>query len=164
MARGKISTGFAEHTIFAIIVYGLFLVILNWFDVKLTDLQYVVTFGLMIIAALFPDTDTNSKGQDIFYTFFVLLDLYLIIAKRWQEAAILGFIAMWPVVSKHRGWTHSVLAAFILPLPLLFPEFMNVPTVLTGSIAYAATVSGYLSHIFLDRTQNGILRVIFFWK
>ena|SRR3990167_8127890 len=161
---GKISTGYVEHTIFAVLVYGLFVAAINWFGVDLSNLEYLVTFGLMIIAALFPDTDTNSKGQDIFYTFFVLLDLYLIITKQWQEAAILGFIAMWPVVSKHRGWTHSVLAAFILPLPLLFPEFLKVPIVLTGSVAYSATVVGYLSHIFLDRTQNGVLRALFFWK
>ena len=159
----KVTTGFAEHSFTAIVFYGMFIFVTWAFGIKIVGWEYLIILGLVWLAALFPDTDTNSKGQDIFYTFFVAVDLYLIFNQSWKEAAILGLIAMFPVVSHHRGWTHSFLAAFILPLPLIFPEFLNVPTILTGWIMYSAVVIGYLSHILLDKSQNSCLRFLFFW-
>ena len=158
-----VTTGFTEHSITAVVFYGLFIFVTWAFGIKIVGWEYLIIFGLLYLAALFPDTDINSKGQDIFYTFFVAVDLYLIFTGKWKEAAILGLVAMFPVVSHHRGWTHSLLAAIILPLPLVFPEFLHVPTILTGWLMYSAVVTGYLSHILLDRSQNSCLRFAFFW-
>lgn len=158
-----VTTGFAEHSITAIVLYCLFILMVRLIGIDISGWQYLIIFGLLYLAALFPDTDTNSVGQDIFYTFFVIVDLYLIFTQKWKEAAILGLIAMFPVVSHHRGWTHSFLAAIILPLPLLFPEFLQVPTILTGWLMFLAVVVGYLSHLLLDKSQNSCLRFLFFW-
>lgn len=164
----RISTGWKEHTMVGLLVFaGLYFILRELGYLPTDPLQILLMFSLTILAALFPDIDTNSKGQDIFYGALVIIDGYLIYQKLYHEAAILGFLALMPVVTQHRGWTHSYLAAIILPLPLLYPDLFHIPVLFSGSVMYAAAVSGYVSHIFIDRTQNGllngILKLVFFW-
>lgn len=65
-----VTTGFAEHSVTAIVFYGLFIFVTWTFGIKIVGWEYLIILALIWLAALFPDTDTNSKGQDIFYTFF----------------------------------------------------------------------------------------------
>lgn len=164
----KISTGWKEHTLVGVVVFiSLFFALQSIRQLPNDPIQLGIMFGLTILAALFPDVDTNSKGQDIVYGALVIIDGYLIYRGLYQEAAILGFLALMPVVTQHRGWTHSYLAALILPLPLLYPSIFHIPVLFSGSAMYAAAVSGYVSHIFIDKTQNGllngVLKILFFW-
>lgn len=164
----KISTGWREHTLVGALVFvGLYFGLKSFNYLPTDPLQILLMFSLTILAALFPDVDTNSKGQDIVYGALVIIDGYLLYRGLYQEAAILGFLALMPVVTQHRGWTHSYLAAFMLPLPLLYPTIFHIPVLFSGQVMYAAAVSGYVSHIFIDRTQNGllngVLKVLFFW-
>ena len=62
--------------------------------------------GISLLGALFPDTDTDSKGQNLFYSILVVIDLYLLATKDYKTAAILGFCALLPALGHHRGWTH----------------------------------------------------------
>jgi membrane-bound metal-dependent hydrolase YbcI (DUF457 family) len=110
--------------------------------------------GLMVISILFglwPDVDTNSKGQDIFYGIAILVDIGLILTHRMEAAAILGLVSMTPTIGKHRGWTHSKLAMLVVPaaifaLPLLYrPDLMHL-----SWLIYGAAVTGYFSHLLLD--------------
>ncbi len=114
--------------------------------------QFVV--GLYVVALLFglwPDVDTNSKGQDIFMRAGFVLDIILIWQGYIEVAAILGLLAMTPIIGKHRGWTHNKLAMFIVPLPLLIVPYLYKPSLLpTMTIVYTAAVIGYFSHLLLD--------------
>lgn len=164
----KISTGWKEHTLIGFLVFvGLYFVFRELGYLPLGPTQVLLMFSLTVLASLFPDVDTNSLGQDIVYGVLIIVDAYLIYKGLYKEAAILGFLAMTPVVAEHRGWTHSYLTATILPLPLLYPSIFHLPVLFSGSIMYAAAVSGYVSHIFIDRTQNGllngVLKILFFW-
>lgn len=163
----KIATGWKEHTLIGALVFVGFYFVLRYLSITLEPLQLLLAFSLTVLAALFPDVDTNSKGQDIVYGALVIIDGYLLFRNFYKEAAILGFLALMPVVTQHRGWTHSYLAAFILPLPLLYPAIFHIPVLFSGSILYAAAVNGYVSHIFIDKTQNGlfngVLKIVFFW-
>lgn len=108
-------------------------------------------FIVAILFGLFPDIDTNSKGQDIFYGIAFITDIMLLFIGEIQAAAYLGLIAMLPVLGKHRGWTHSKLAMVLIPLPILLLPYLYNPTALpVASMYYGAAVVGYFSHLLLD--------------
>jgi membrane-bound metal-dependent hydrolase YbcI (DUF457 family) len=110
--------------------------------------------GVMVVSvlfALFPDIDTNSKGQNIFFGLALVTDILLIYNGYIQAAAYLGLIAMLPVVGKHRGWTHSKLAMFLVPLPILVVPYLHNDNILPiSSVFYGAAVAGYFSHLLFD--------------
>ena len=118
----------------------------------LSDWQFVA--GLFIIAMLFglwPDVDTNSKGQNIFFGIAFIADVLLIATGRIEAAAYLGLLAMTPIVGRHRGWTHSKLAMILVPLPIVVVPYLNRSTILsTALLVYGSAVVGYFSHLLLD--------------
>lgn len=106
---------------------------------------------ISVLMALFPDIDTNSKGQNIFFGIALAFDVLLISTGNIQAAAYLGLIAMLPVVGKHRGWTHSKLAMVLVPLPIAIVPYLYSEKALSISlIYYGAAVAGYFSHLLLD--------------
>lgn len=107
--------------------------------------------GACLMFALWPDVDTNSKGQDLFYAIFFVADLVLIAARHFEEAAYLGLFAILPILGKHRGWTHTYWAMLVVPLPLVaLPYFLAPERPLAGLPFYGAAVAGYASHLMLD--------------
>lgn len=116
--------------------------------------DWQMTAGLLILAMLFalwPDIDTNSKGQDIFFGFGFALDVLLISQGYIEAAAYFGLLAMLPILSKHRGWTHSKISMILIPLPIVLVPYLNRSTILdTAIIFYGAAVAGYFSHLLLD--------------
>lgn len=108
-------------------------------------------FVIAILFGLFPDVDTNSKAQDIFIGFAFFVDVLLILNEQFQAAAYLGFIAMMPIITHHRGWTHSKWAMFVVPLPIIaIPYLANDAILPASSVYYAAAVAGYFSHLLFD--------------
>lgn len=108
--------------------------------------------GICILGALFPDIDTDSKGQTLFYVAFLALDAWLLYSRRFELAAWLGMLAVIPVIGQHRGWIHTWWAMLVLPLPIVL-----VPWLVFGhpweefSLVYGAFVLGYFSHLILDK-------------
>ncbi len=119
---------------------------------RLHEWQYVGSlFVVSILFGLWPDIDTNSKGQDIFFGLAFALDLLLIFTKHLEAAAYLGLLAMTPILGKHRGWTHSKLAMLVIPLPLVLVPYLYNPQQWQGALLlYGAAVIGYFSHLLLD--------------
>lgn len=117
-----------------------------------SDWQFTAfLFFIAMLFGLWPDIDTNSKGQDIFFGAGFLLDIVLIWQGYIEAAAYLGLIAMTPIVGKHRGWTHSKWAMFLIPLPIVIVSYLHRESVLpTTLIIYGAAVAGYFSHLLLD--------------
>lgn len=117
-------------------------------------------FVLSMLFGLFPDVDTNSKAQDIFLGTAFLVDVALVATGRIQAAAYLGLIAMLPIVSHHRGWTHTKWAMLVVPLPLLIvPYFYNHAVLPASIVYYGAAVAGYFSHLLLDGLIVKFIRV-----
>ncbi len=118
----------------------------------LSNWQMVI--GLFVVSILFglwPDIDTNSKGQDIFFGLAFIFDLMLILVGRIEAAAYLGLMAMTPIVGKHRGWTHRKLAMIVIPLPILIiPYIYNQNHLVPALLFYGAALTGYFSHLLLD--------------
>lgn len=108
-------------------------------------------FGLCLMFGLWPDVDTNSVGQNLFYTIFFVADIVLISTKHFEEAAYLGLFAILPILGKHRGWTHTWWAMLLVPSPLLLLPYLHFPErALAGLPFYGAAVVGYFSHLFMD--------------
>lgn len=108
-------------------------------------------FVIGMLFGLFPDVDTNSKAQDIFFGIIFPIDILLIINGNIQAAAYLGLIAMLPIIAHHRGWTHTKWAMFVVPLPILLVPYLYNDAILPSSIVYySAAVVGYFSHLALD--------------
>ncbi len=110
-----------------------------------------VLLGLTVMFGLWPDVDTNSKGQNLFYGIFFLVDAVLIATRRFEYAAYLGLFCILPVISKHRGWTHTFWAMLLIPAPFLALPYVLFPErPLAGLPFYGAAVVGYFSHLFMD--------------
>lgn len=126
--------------------------VLDRSGITLDDWQLLV--GLFVIAVLFglwPDVDTNSMGQNIFFGLAFAADIILIATGKFEAAAYLGLLAMTPIIGKHRGWTHSRLAMVLVPLPIILVPYLHNPHVLPQSLLiYGAAVTGYFSHLLLD--------------
>ncbi len=91
------------HTIGGLIVGGL--VIAGSYALKLGEMpdggvllkDAQLLAGILILSVLFglwPDVDTNSKAQDLFFGTAFLADIYLLINEQYPAAAFLGLIAM----------------------------------------------------------------------
>ena len=108
-------------------------------------------FIIAMLFGLFPDVDTKSKGQLLFYWAVFLLDALLIWTRHLEAAAYLGIVATLPLLGHHRGITHSKVAAFIVPLPIvIIPYLYNEKMLPISVVYYGAAVVGYLSHLLLD--------------
>ncbi len=110
--------------------------------------------SMLVVSGLFglwPDVDTNSKAQDLFIGIAFISDVLLIVTGYFQAAAFLGLLAMTPILGHHRGWTHSWVAAFLVPLPILIVPYISTEEFHeAGILLYIAAVAGYLSHLLLD--------------
>jgi membrane-bound metal-dependent hydrolase YbcI (DUF457 family) len=106
-----------------------------------------------LAGALFPDVDIKSKGQKYFY--YVIFALFVLLAcKGWlYHLSCFSFLAITPMLARHRGIFHSAWFVIVLPLivwmaiSMLFPAlsrpfFLNTLFFITGA----------LSHLFLDRS------------
>lgn len=126
--------------------------VLDRSGIALDDWQLLI--GLFVIAVLFglwPDVDTNSIGQNIFFGLAFVADIILIATGKFEAAAYLGLLAMTPIVGKHRGWTHSKLAMVLVPLPIVLVPYLHSQSILSQSLLiYGAAVAGYFSHLLLD--------------
>lgn len=121
-------------------------------NISLQDWQLLI--GLFVIAVLFglfPDVDTNSIGQNIFFGIAFIAMVILILTGKFEPAAYLGLLAMMPIVGKHRGWTHHKLAMILVPLPIVVIPYLNNHQIGTfGLLVYGSAVVGYFSHLLLD--------------
>lgn len=107
--------------------------------------------GLVVLFGIWPDIDINSRAQNLFYSIFFLIDVVLILSSEYEAAAYLGLLAMLPVISKHRGWTHSKLAVILVPSPFLIIPYLDNPgDPWVGLPYYLAAVVGYVSHLYFD--------------
>lgn len=117
-------------------------------------------FVLAMLFGLFPDVDTNSRAQDIFFGIVFPVDILLIWNGNIHAAAYLGLVAMLPIITHHRGWTHTKWAMLLVPLPiLLVPYWYSAASLPASAVYYGAAVAGYFSHLLLDGLITRYIRV-----
>jgi membrane-bound metal-dependent hydrolase YbcI (DUF457 family) len=107
--------------------------------------------GFCLAGALFPDIDTKSKGQYLFYAVLLVVDLGLLWQRNYEWAAWLGLAAIIPGVTPHRGWTHSLWAMLLIPVPIVALPVFFYGRDAGDFLPYAlACWLGYFSHLLLD--------------
>lgn len=183
---------FREHWIGGLTAYSVFFILSLVVSISVSiifglpfdwnptiSLNLVLIVGCFVVALLFglwPDVDIKSKSQKVFYTvLFVLNAVLIFVFKFYTAAALLGLFAMVPILSRHRGWTHSRITMillpglfFVIPIYLEYPRWSigsvelhdlidslfkweGLPDVLLDSLMfYLAGVIGYASHLYLD--------------
>jgi hypothetical protein len=103
------------------------------------------------IGALFPDIDTKSKGQKLFY--ICLLPLFILFfLQEWLLAnLILIFAAVVPLVVNHRGITHRLWFLFLVPATLALVLISYYPS-LRHEIIFCLLFFciGAFTHLWLD--------------
>lgn len=114
--------------------------------------QILALIGFCLLGGMFPDVDTDSKGQKLFYSILICVDLGLIYYRMYMWAAWLGLFSMLPAIGHHRGWTHTWWAMLVVPLPIIIIPalLLDGQSLLPFFRFYAAFVLGYFSHLLLD--------------
>jgi hypothetical protein len=150
--RGHIAGGIVVNTAYIAAIYIFANHVITKAGIRLEDWQLLVgLYVLAVLFALWPDVDTNSIGQNIFFGIAFIADILLIATGRFEAAAYLGLLAMTPIVGKHRGWTHSRIAMVLVPAPIVIVPYLHSPKLLPLCLLlYGAAVAGYFSHLLLD--------------
>ena len=104
-----------------------------------------------LLGSLFPDVDTKSLGQRLFYGLLTTAIIATIITQRWRPLAALSLVSVFPMLVHHRGIMHSIW--FVLTVPLSIPLviwYQNPSFNQTAWLIYGYFVAGAISHLFLD--------------
>ncbi len=107
---------------------------------------------ICLLGSLFPDIDIKSKGQGIFYRLLTVFLIYLSYKGLWDIFVIMSFLALLPLLSRHRGIFHKLW--FITGMPfivalVIWNSFPGHTVMLFSSALFFA--AGATSHIVLDR-------------
>ncbi len=115
--------------------------------------------GFSLLGSLFPDIDTKSKGQKIFYKILFFIIIYLFLIRHFFEIALLSILAMIPLISNHRAICHNIWFIMLMALGIIMCGYMIVPA-LIQVIIYDMLffVLGAASHIWLDMGIKKLLR------
>lgn len=150
--KGHIAGGLAAGVLYTVAMTAVPVEYLAEYARLLDDWQVLAAvFVIAMLFALFPDVDTNSKAQDIFFWLVFIVDVLLIWGGYFAAAALLGLIAMLPILTHHRGWTHAKWAMALVPLPIaLVPLLYSERLLPIAVVYYGAAVAGYFSHLLLD--------------
>ncbi len=110
--------------------------------------------GIYVLFSLWSDVDTNPTAQTLFYTVFLAIDGVLILTRQFEAAAFFGLLAILPVLSRHRKWTHRWWIALLVPFPMLLVPFLFYPDQpLVGVPLYGAAGLGHATHLLLRRRR-----------
>lgn len=113
-------------------------------------------WGLFALAgSLFPDIDTTSKGQKLFYILFMILIGFCIFFKRWLLCAAFALLLCVPIISRHRGLFHKWYFVTIFSVCSFIALKINAPAYLPALCwDLCFFTAGAYSHLLLDKIQS----------
>jgi len=120
-------------------------------------LIFLVFFNMFL--TLFPDVDSSkSKIRNIFAVILASITaVYLFLNSNFNFVYLLvGFISFYVIFrffpTKHRGFTHSFWFSIVLSILITLMIWITFGfSLLNLSIYFLLILSGYLSHLFLDK-------------
>lgn len=148
--------GYKGHIVGGTILYALILYPLFYL---MHPSWYLITewFLFLIAGSLFPDVDTKSKGQYLFYYAVAALLIFLFVHQCYELTAVCGILALVPLLVPHRGLFHETWFVILLPVAIAGIVIYCAPKYVTSIMVDTLFfIIGALSHLCLDR---GIKRV-----
>lgn len=116
-----------------------------------TFLQFMGCFACAILGSIFPDIDTTSKAQRLFFIFSSMVLLISIVFQAWLIFFNFSLISVIVMLLKHRTITHSAYFIFILSTLPIFFSLLVFQGIYTGAILSAMGFAvGAFSHLLLD--------------
>ena len=111
-----------------------------------------MSFACCLLGSLFPDVDTKSVGQKLFYYIMAGIITFTVIKKQWGLLSALSLISLFPLLVNHRGIIHTIWFVTLAPLVVPLIVSHNHPALaLLCWQAYVYFVTGALSHLILDK-------------
>jgi len=126
---------------------------------RLTNLILLQWLASCLLGSLFPDVDTKSKIQKLFYTGMLMLFVMLTMHGNIKAFIAASFIGLLPLLVNHRGIFHKPLfvCAIALTTSTLIASYMPDLSFIAYSNAGFFLV-GALSHIWLDMGLKRMMR------
>ena len=143
--------GYKAHIVGGVVTFSALSFVLNGY-LQSTPAMAMQLLGATILGALFPDVDIKSKGQGIFYKGMLVCLVLLLWKKQAYLFVIMSFLALVPVLVRHRGLFHQVWFVILMPIGIAFMVGQSFPiynVVLLKTACFFC--AGALSHIILDR-------------
>lgn len=113
-----------------------------------------------LLGALFPDIDTKSKGQKLFYTGIFIALIILFMQKKWYIASLVAPLALIPLLVNHRGIFHNLWFIILLAIIGIGISISLFPTAQNRIVCDALFfLGGAISHLALDRGMRKTLRL-----
>ena|SRR3990167_81970 len=113
-----------------------------------------------LIGSLFPDVDTKSKIQKLFYTVLLCIFIITLVQGSFTIFVILTFIGILPLIVHHRGLFHKPLFIASIALIAVLICCLYAPKLqyhLCLNLLFF--VSGAFSHIILDIGVKRFFRI-----
>lgn len=144
------------------LVGALFCYVVTIFGLALTTWSFPVLMQALIftcLGSLFPDIDTKSKGQKIFYFFGVIAVILLIMQQRYHLVACISVLGFVPLLVRHRGIFHNIwfctllVGGFVAVCSHIFP--IHSQSILRNGLFFFL---GLFSHLVLDFGLRRVLK------
>ena len=120
-------------------------------------------FLFCLLGSLFPDIDTKSKGQKVFYLLLLLFLIYCLVMQRWNLFVVVSLLGILPMLVRHRGLFHEIWFLFFIALfsTIIIKSLQSnyEHLLLANSWFFFA---GCLSHVFLDRFLTKLKRTFYY--
>lgn len=138
-----------------------FIIVINCIIVKKVSLVIALEWlCFTLLGALFPDIDTKSKGQKIFYQVLFVTFCVLLLKQCMSAFILMSLISCLPLIVHHRGVCHQLWFVGGVPcvaavsLGFYFPQFATL--LLWDALFF---IIGAVSHIYLDVGFKRMLKI-----
>ncbi|MFA6526795.1 MAG: metal-dependent hydrolase [Candidatus Babeliales bacterium] len=143
--RTHLVGGLAAFSIITAICHTTFLPIQN------NVLVFIAGFCLALLGSIFPDIDTVSVMQRLFYSTMAVALLALLISCHTQLFVLAGTLCIAIALLRHRTITHHALFLILMPFAImLYCSTFDNSNQQAMFIFYLFFVGGALSHLLLD--------------
>lgn len=117
-----------------------------------------ILFSLCFFMSLFPDLDTASIPQRLFYRALAPIFVYIYHYHGKDFLFLVAFLSIMPLMDRHRGWTHWKGTPFMLSLTALyfydssrgFYAIEKNILIFNYILFISSIVVGHYTHLLLD--------------
>lgn len=131
-------------------------------------LHPVYFLSLMItgmLGALFPDVDTKSKGQRIYYYALTALVIMLALERKFDYILLLLPVILLPLIVRHRGLFHKLWFILAVMAGGTFYACASWPALKMVIILHSMFFTvGAFSHLYLDLGLKRLLWQFKVWR